>query len=83
MEWITNTLLTHGRYIKAHIRTHMVCLRAVQKALGVQQDTLAKLANENTHSMRFLLHRAEVEQASLSLGALEDSVVPSAITTSD
>jgi hypothetical protein len=67
------TILTiHGRHLKTNIRTHAVCLRAVQKAVATQHDSLGKLSNDNLYTMKFLLHRATQIEKDESLGAVEE-----------
>lgn len=73
LQWTAAVLTAHGRYLQSNLRTHAACLRAVQKALGAQQDSLTRLCNDNSYTIQYLLHRAAAEEAEAGLGRVEQS----------
>ncbi|EIN08367.1 WD repeat protein [Punctularia strigosozonata HHB-11173 SS5] len=62
--WIRSLLTAHGRYLRDHSRSgeYASALRELKKGLADCETTIAKLCNENSWTLDYLIDQAKVHQ---------------------
>ncbi|KAG0301506.1 hypothetical protein BGZ98_008287 [Dissophora globulifera] len=57
--WCTSLLISHGKYLKDHSGEFLTVFRGLQKGVGKMHEDLAKVCNDNTYTLEYLLSQAE------------------------
>ncbi|KAF9968757.1 hypothetical protein BGZ70_008388 [Mortierella alpina] len=57
--WCTSLLISHGKYLKDHSGEFLTVFRGLQKGVGKLHEDLAKVCNDNTYTLEYLMSQAE------------------------
>ncbi|KAF9103242.1 hypothetical protein BGX29_003624 [Mortierella sp. GBA35] len=57
--WCTSLLISHGKYLKDHSGEFLTVFRGLQKGVGKLHEDLAKVCNDNTYTLEYLLSQAQ------------------------
>ncbi|KAF9581478.1 hypothetical protein BGW38_001484, partial [Lunasporangiospora selenospora] len=57
--WCQSLLTSHGKYLKDHSGEFLTVFRGLQKGVGKLHEDLAKVCNDNTYTLEYLLSQAE------------------------